>query len=126
MNNYLKDDFIDEVKGCLGKEGDGSGQANVIESIKVNGVDQSVDSNKSVDIPVPTKTSDLDNDSGYMTEDQVNNKVTEGVASIVADAPEDFDTLKEMSDWLTQHDESAAAMNTSIKKNADDIAALDD
>ena len=124
MDNYLKDDFIDEVKGCLGKEGDGSGQANVIESIKVNGVDQSVDSNKSVDIPVPTKTSDLDNDSGYMTEDQVNNKVTEGVASIVADAPEDFDTLKEMSDWLTKHDESAAAMNTSIKKNADDITAL--
>ena len=124
MNNYLKDDFIDEVKGCLGKEGDGSGQANVIESIKVNGVDQSVDSNKSVDIPVPTKTSDLDNDSGYVTEDQVNNKVTEGVASIVADAPENFDTLKEMSDWLTQHDESAAAMNTSIKKNADDITAL--
>ena len=126
MNNYLKDDFIDEVKGCLGKEGDGSGQANVIESIKVNGVDQSVDSNKSVDIPVPTKTSDLDNDSGYMTEDQVNNKVTEGVSSIVADAPEDFDTLKEMSDWLTQHDESAAAMNTQIKANKDDIAALDD
>ena len=124
MNDYLKDDFIDEVKGCLGKEGDGSGLANVIESIKVNGVDQSVDSNKSVDIPVPTKTSDLDNDSGYMTEDQVNNKVTEGVASIVADAPEDFDTLKEMSDWLTKHDESAAAMNTSIKKNSDDITAL--
>lgn len=88
MSDYLKDGFIDEVVGCLGKEESGSGQANVIESIKVNGVDQSVDSNKSVDIPVPTKTSDLDNDSGYMTEDQVNSKVTEGVGVILEDVYE--------------------------------------
>lgn len=47
-----------------------------------------MDSNKSVDIPVPTKTSDLDNDSGYMTEDQVNSKVTEGVGVILEDIDE--------------------------------------
>ena len=86
MSDYLKEGFIDEVKGCLV----GRGQENVIESIKVNGVGQTVDENKAVNIPVPTKTSDLDNDSGYITEDQVNSKVTEGVASIVANAPEDF------------------------------------
>lgn len=96
MSDYLKDGFIDEVVGCLGKEESGSGQANVIESIKVNGVDQSVDSNKSVDIPVPTKTSDLDNDSGYMTEDQVNSKVTEGVDVILKDVDDINSNLVEL------------------------------
>ena len=73
---------------------------------------------------VPSKVSELTNDSNYQTAEQVNSTVTTEIAKVVADAPEDFDTLKEMSDWLTQHDKSAAAMNTSIKKNADDITAL--
>lgn len=41
-------------------------QVNVIETIKVNGTAQSV-SSKAVDISVPTKTSDLTNDSGFIT-----------------------------------------------------------
>lgn len=44
-------------------------QANVIEKIKVNGVEQNI-TDKAVDIAVPTKVSDLDNDSGYLTEHQ--------------------------------------------------------
>lgn len=47
--------------------------------------------------------------------------VVEKVAEIVAGAPEDFDTLKELSDWLLQHESSAAAMNTAIQKNKTDI-----
>ena len=41
-------------------------QVNVIETVKVNGSAKAV-SNKSVDIAVPTKTSDLSNDSGFIT-----------------------------------------------------------
>ena len=41
-------------------------QVNVIEDIKVNGTSQTITS-KAVDITVPTKTSDLTNDSGYIT-----------------------------------------------------------
>lgn len=41
-------------------------QANIIEKIKVNGVEQDV-SDKAVDITVPTKVSDLVNDSKYLT-----------------------------------------------------------
>lgn len=41
-------------------------QVNVIETVKVNGTAQSVTS-KAVDIDVPTKTSDLTNDSGFIT-----------------------------------------------------------
>lgn len=41
-------------------------QVNVIESVKVNGTAQSVTS-KAVNITVPTKTSDITNDSGFIT-----------------------------------------------------------
>lgn len=45
-------------------------QANVIESIKVNGTAQAI-SSKSVNITVPTKTSQLNNDSTFQTSAQV-------------------------------------------------------
>ena len=43
------------------------------------------------------------------------------VAEIVAGAPQDFDTLKELSDWLTSHEGTAAEMNSAIAKNAENI-----
>ena len=39
----------------------------------------------------------------------------EAVAKIVANAPEDFDTLKEIADWIAEHPEDTTAMNTAIK-----------
>lgn len=42
-------------------------EVNTIESISVNGTAQTIDANKNVDITVPTQTSDLTNDSGYIT-----------------------------------------------------------
>ena len=46
-------------------------QANKIESIKVNGTTQTIESDKSVNITVPTKTSQLANDSAFQTSAQV-------------------------------------------------------
>lgn len=46
-------------------------QANKIESIKVNGAAQAIGSDKSVNISVPTKTSQLNNDSAFQTSAQV-------------------------------------------------------
>lgn len=46
-------------------------QANKIESIKVNGTAQTIDPDKSVNITVPTKTSQLNNDSTFQTSEQV-------------------------------------------------------
>ena len=43
--------------------------------------------------------------------------ITEKVAEIVSNAPEDFDTLKEISDWIESHEDSAAAMNSAISAN---------
>lgn len=38
----------------------------------------------------------------------------EEVAKIVAGAPESLDTLKEIADWISQHADDAAAMNSAI------------
>ena len=55
---------------------------------------------------------------------QITAEVTAKIAEIVANAPEDLDTLKEISDWITEHANSATEMNTQIIKNQDDIKLL--
>ena len=50
-------------------------QVNVIESVKVNGT-KVEPSSKAVDISVPTRVSQLTNDSGFQTSTQVNSIVT--------------------------------------------------
>lgn len=48
----------------------------------------------------------------------------EEVAKIVANAPEAYDTLKELADWLATHETDAASMNSAIQTNKTDIANL--
>lgn len=66
---------------------------------------------------------DVYNKEQVYSKEQTDNVITTKVAEIVAGAPEEFNTLKEMSDWLTEHEDSAATMNTAILKNKEDIAA---
>lgn len=54
----------------------------------------------------------------------VSKQVSDAVAKIVADAPEAYDTLKEISDWISSHTDDAAAMNSQINTNKTDIAGL--
>ena len=131
----------------------GSGEENKIDSISVNGSPVSIDENKNVDITVPdayddtalvkrvsdiesdyatkdeiptvpSKVSELTNDSNYQTAEQVNSTVTTEIAKVVADAPEDLNTLKEMSDWIAGHEDDASAMNSAISDNKTAITAL--
>ena len=56
-------------------------------------------------------------------------KDTEGsvayqIAAVVAGADADFDTLKEIADWIAAHPDSVATINAAIKDNADAIADL--
>ena len=44
------------------------GEPNVIETVKVNGTALTPDANKAVDVTVPTKTSDLTNDSNFVVD----------------------------------------------------------
>ncbi len=101
---------------------------NFYDKKKVDELLKNVEANVEVDAelseisenPVQNKviTAEL---ASYATTAEMESKVTEKVAEIVAGAPEDFDTLKEMSDWLKEHEDSAASMNSAIQKNAEDI-----
>ena len=73
---------------------------------------------------VPSKVSELTNDSNYQTAEQVNSTVTTEIAKVVANAPEDFDTLKEMSDWIAGHENDVSAMNSAISDNKTNIETL--
>ena len=57
-------------------------------------------------------------------EGSVSKQVADAVAQIVADAPEAYDTLKEISDWISSHASDASAMNSQINTNKTDIANL--
>lgn len=57
-------------------------------------------------------------------EGSVSKAVADGIASIIADAPESLDTLKEISDWISGHESDAASMNSSISSNTAAITAL--
>ena len=63
-------DFTTELMTKLNGIAAGA-QVNKIESIKVNGTAQVIGADKSVNITVPTKTSDLTNDKKYQTDTEV-------------------------------------------------------
>lgn len=80
--------------------------------------------NKADTTSIPSKVSELTNDSNYQTSEQVNSAVTTEIAKVVADAPESLNTLKEMSDWIAGHENDASAMNSAISDNKTAIASL--
>ena len=72
-----------------------------IDSISVNGTAQTIDNNKNVDITVPTKVSDLTNDSGFQTAQEVSDAIDakvvgaykyKGSVATVADLPSSGNT----------------------------------
>lgn len=187
------------TNGKDGKNGSGSstGEDNVIESIKVNGVAQTVAEDKSVDITVPTvdvdknyvdtelakkaNVSDIPSLDKYVTDEEltakgyltshqdisgkvdkvegksliadteierlksvknyddteikielakkanstdVTKEISDKIAEVISDAPESFNTLKEISDWISGHENDASAMNSAIKDNKNAITTL--
>lgn len=75
-NGLMSSDDYDKLQGIA----DGA-QANVIESVSVNGESVEV-SDKGVDITVPTKVGDLANDSNYQTKTQVDAAIATAVSSV--------------------------------------------
>lgn len=53
----------------------------------------------------------------------VTKTVADAIAVIIAEAPENLDTLKEISDWITSHGSDAAEMNSAIQKAQGDATA---
>lgn len=52
--------------------------------------------------------------------------IEDEIAQIIANAPEDLDTLKEIADWISTHEDSASAMNTAILSNTEAISGKAD
>ena len=118
-HNRIKNEFADKSEvptntSDLTNDGDGSdnnspfateayvaANGGKIDSISVNGTAQTIDANKNVDITVPTNTSDLTNDSGFQTAQQVSDAIDakvvgaykyKGSVATVADLPSSGNT----------------------------------
>ena len=111
------------LRGKDGQGGTGSGEENVIESIKVNGVVQTVADDKSVDITVPTvdvdknyvdtelakkaNVSDIPSLDGYAKTSEIPSKVSqlENDSNYLSSIPEEYVTETELSakGYLTEH-----------------------
>lgn len=152
LDGYVTEEVLD-TKGYLTSHQDISGKVDKVdgksliddtEIVRLKGVENYDDTEikteltKKADVSdIPTKVSELQNDSKYQTDmdvaatltpyaksADVTREITDKVAEIVADAPEDFNTLKEMSDWIANHENDASAMNSAIQDNKSAIATL--
>ncbi len=149
-------DLTDELKAKILSAGDSSFSGNYndltnkpdlsvygnkIESVKVNGVAQTI-TDKAVNIAVPTNNSELTNGAGYQTASQVEtaisakgyqtasdvetaitskgyqtaNQVNTAIEKVVGTAPEALDTLKELADALNNDPDFASSMTTELAK----------
>lgn len=125
---YAPDIVFDDFEGSLeSKAIEWENKITTIESILPEGLNSenklvSTESVKDIlkDQSLAYDDTELRNSINQLSE-SITTKVTEEIAKVVADAPEDFDTLKEMSDWISEHKEDASAMNSAILKNSEDI-----
>ena len=99
-----KNDFTDTLKSKL-DEIDESADVNLIESISINGTNIPI-IDKNVDVIVPTKTSDLSNDSDFTTNNHVDNvkdhleeKIDENTQTI----GENADAIEELNNNLLKY-----------------------
>lgn len=78
--NYATKDSVDTLKNRVDELVTAGGEPNKIDKISINGTVQQI-TDKSVDITVPTKVSDLTNDSKYQTDTQVSAAVQSAIAA---------------------------------------------
>jgi len=114
-------------------------QANLIEKIMVNGTEQTI-TDKAVDITVPTKVSDLTNDTGYLVAADIAGKADKSVVDTLVgadtgksvrtianeelaaqllgenNAEDNFKTLQELAAWLEDHPEDVAEINRRLQE----------
>ena len=80
---------------------------------------------------IPTKVSAFENDAEYLvsadvsnlaTKTELNETVAMEIAKVIADAPEDFDTLKEVADYIASDKTRAAEIENAISALESDKA----
>lgn len=104
---------------------------NGILTIQKNGQNVSTfsanqNSNATANIQVPTKVSELQNDSGYLTEHQdLSDFATkQDISNLIDSAPTALDTLKELADAIGNDPDFASTLTTQIASKADDSAVV--
>ena len=112
-------DAVDSINTKIGTVAEGKTVVQMIEDAKTTATYD--DTEVKASIKANSDAITVLNGSG---EGSVSKQVADAVASIVADAPEAYDTLKEISDWISSHADDAAAMNSQISTNKTDIASL--
>lgn len=91
----------------------------------VNTFTANASSNVTANITVPTKVSDLTNDSGYLVSSDLSTYATkQDLADLVDSAPEALDTLNELSAALGDDPNFATTIATTIGTKADDSAVV--
>lgn len=111
-----------EVLGVVGTIPADAKAKNVVDYIKEAVAAGAYDDTKvKADIAANKGAIDTLNGTG---DGSVKKAVADAVAKIVAEAPEAYDTLKEISDWISTHASDATAMNSQINTNKDDITKL--
>ena len=86
----------------------------------INNLQAEVDTNK---LAIKANTDAITVLNGDKT---VEGSVAYQIAAVVAGADADFDTLKEIADWIATHPDSVATINAAIKGNTDAIKDLKD
>lgn len=95
---------------------DTGAEVNVIESVKVNGTALTV-TEKAVDVTVPTKTSDLTNDSGYITEADVPEGASASTATPLMDGTAAVGTSTAFARGDHRHPSDTSKVSTSTTVN---------
>lgn len=128
FTNELKQQVTDTAAKVQTLEETG-GEANVIESVKVNGV-AVVPADKAVDISVPTKTSEIANDSNYQTDTQVSAAIQQAIAAsghakfVEAEAVPSAETAQENVLYLVMN--ASAGHYDIYAKVGGEVVLLDD
>lgn len=94
--DYATKTEVNEVKEKVTTLENVGGQPNVIEKISVNGTAQTVTS-KTVNIKVPTKVSEITNDSGFQTSTQVNTAISTAISKTKHASFKEVDSVPEAS-----------------------------
>lgn len=93
--------------------------ATVLGGVKVGAnVNVTADGTISVAAPV-TKVSELTNDSSFVTSTQMQTAISTAKSEIIGGAPETYDTLKEIADYIATHASVETALNAAIGNKAD-------
>lgn len=69
--------------------------------------------------------SNIDINNEYIDE-KVSETVAEEITKVIGNAPENYDTLEEIHDYIQTHVEEATARDEDIKENTENIEALEE